>query len=71
MTKGVVKFFNVDRGFGFAKPDDGGADIFLHASAVEGHEILQEGDIVEFEIGIGLSSGKTRANNIRLVERGA
>jgi len=49
---GTVKFFNRSKGFGFIAPDDGGKDIFVHASALERSGIpgLDEGDKVTFEI---------------------
>jgi CspA family cold shock protein len=49
---GTVKFFNTTRGFGFITPEDGGKDIFLHASALErgGLQMPNEGDKITFEV---------------------
>lgn len=48
---GTVKFFNSDKGFGFIKPDNGGADIFVHISAVQASGLtdLAENQKVEFD----------------------
>jgi CspA family cold shock protein len=52
MATGKVKFFNDTKGFGFIAPDDGGADLFVHVSAVEAGT-LNDNDQVEFEVGEG------------------
>ena len=48
---GTVKFFNVQKGFGFITPDDGGKDVFVHVTAVERSDIgsLNEGMRISFE----------------------
>lgn len=52
MPSGTVKFFNMDKGYGFIRPDDGTKDVFVHISAVErsGLQSLQEGQKVTFEL---------------------
>ena len=45
---GTVKFFNESKGFGFIINDETGKDIFVHISSVQGGQVLQEGDKVEY-----------------------
>jgi CspA family cold shock protein len=64
MAKGTIKFYNADRGFGFIKPDGGGADVFVHVSAVPVGLTLSEGQRVTFEVGVDRKSGRSRAEQV-------
>ena len=52
MAQGTVKWFNDAKGFGFIKPDDGGADLFAHFSEIQGSGFrsLQENQRVEYTV---------------------
>lgn len=67
MKSGVVKWFNGQKGFGFIQPDEGGADVFVHISAVEraGLGSLHEGQKVSFELERDARSGKTSAGQLQ------
>ena len=67
MTTGTVKWFNSTKGFGFIQPDNGGADVFVHASAVERSSLgsLQEGQKISYELEQDQRSGKTSAGQLQ------
>lgn len=48
--KGAVKFFNEVKGFGFIKPEDGSADVFVHVTALGGLKALEKDQQVSFEV---------------------
>ncbi len=52
MATGTVKWFNESKGFGFISQDDGGADVFVHFSVIQGSgfKTLNEGQPVTFEV---------------------
>lgn len=53
MSLGTVKFFDEVKGFGFITPDDGGKDLFVHVTGLQGGTTIRDGEKVEFEIGDG------------------
>jgi CspA family cold shock protein len=67
MTTGTVKWFNSTKGFGFIEPENGGADAFVHISAVEraGMRELIEGQKLSFDLERDQRSGKMSASNLQ------
>ena len=68
MTNGTVKFYNGHKGFGFIQPDDGGKDVFVHATALEraGIHALREGQKVVFDTQPDSRSGKIAVGKLEL-----
>lgn len=65
MSTGIVKWFNMQKGYGFIAPENGGADVFVHITAVEkaGFRTLNENEKIAYDL---LSEkGKTSAGNLR------
>jgi CspA family cold shock protein len=67
MNTGIVKFFNTTKGFGFIALDNGGADVFVHISAVEraGLRTIMEGQKLNFDVVKDSRSGKSSAENLQ------
>jgi CspA family cold shock protein len=66
MATGTVKWFNGQKGYGFIQPDEGGADVFVHISAVQrsGLNGLDEGQKITYEIVKDKRTGKSAADNL-------
>lgn len=70
MKKGTVKWFNESKGFGFIANDEGGEDVFVHFSAIQGNgfKTLAEGQKVTFDVEQDpKNSSKLRAANVQLI----
>ncbi|HLS68369.1 MAG TPA: cold-shock protein [Kiloniellales bacterium] len=69
MPVGTVKWFNSTKGYGFIQPEDGGADVFVHISAVEraGMSTLAEGQRISYEEQRDPRRNKTSAENLKAV----
>ena len=68
--RGTVKWFNNEKGFGFIKRDNGGADVFVHFSAIKGdggYRTLQENQVVEFSVTQGQKGDQ--ASDVTVVEQ--
>ncbi|HWQ10251.1 MAG TPA: cold-shock protein [Holophaga sp.] len=67
MPQGIVKWFNAEKGFGFITPEEGGADLFVHHTAIQGSgfKTLDEQQRVSYEVGQG-KKGPQALNVIKL-----
>jgi CspA family cold shock protein len=67
MAQGTVKWFNADKGYGFIAQDGGGADVFVHYSAIDadGYRSLEEAQRVEFDITQGDKG--PQASNVHII----
>jgi CspA family cold shock protein len=67
MPVGTVKWFNSTKGYGFIQPESGGADVFVHISAVEraGMSSLNEGQRISYEEQLDPRRGKKSAENLK------
>jgi cold shock protein len=70
MATGTVKWYNSTKGYGFIEPSDGGKDVFVHVSAVEGAGMngLNEGQTISYEIEKDRRTGKESAGQLKTPE---
>ena len=66
MATGTVKWFNPTKGYGFITPDGGGADVFLHISAVERAGLSSVAENTKIEYEVVMNKGKNSAENIKI-----
>ncbi|MCZ8088382.1 MAG: cold-shock protein [Brevundimonas sp.] len=70
MATGIVKWYNSTKGYGFVQPDNGGKDVFVHASALEASSLgtLNEGQKISYEVERDARSGKESAGRLQAAE---
>ena len=67
MSIGKVSYYDDGRGFGFIVPDDGGADVFVHANYIVNADFLRKDQKVSFEVVNDDRHGKPRADKVRVI----
>ena len=69
MSKGTVKWYSEQKGFGFIQPDDGSKDVFVHVTALEraGLNGLAEGQKIAYELQTDRRTGRVSADNLQQV----
>ena len=65
MSTGTVKWFNMQKGYGFIAPENGGADVFVHITAVEKAGFITLNDNEKIAYDLLSEKGKTSAGNLR------
>jgi CspA family cold shock protein len=71
MQTGIVKWFNVDKGYGFIVPDDGTVDMFVHVTALEDSGIagIAEGQRVSYSVGLNTKTKRQKAVNLKVIDQ--
>ena len=67
MSTGRISHYDEARGFGFIIPDEGGADVFVHANYIVNADFLRKDQMVSFEVVNDDRRGKRRADNVRVI----
>ncbi|MBX5174485.1 cold-shock protein [Rhizobium sp. NZLR1b] len=69
MVNGTVGFLNQDKGIGFITPDDGGQDVFVNATAIQGSTLRRDGQKISYELGQEGRIRKSKAESVKAISR--